>query len=172
MLFRNGTHSIDAICFFAGSEPVKVFARLEDGFDDWDKYRGDGGRLPEKDPGASGFILFRNGVRAFYNGSKDQLARYSHQLTGPEGQIFFGHNDRSATLVTLGPKSGDFSRRHLQPDQLQVHGMLAGYRELIQVIENGGESGSSGREARKTVQIMVGFLKSNHEGSRLVDVPA
>ena len=172
MLFRNGTHSIDGICFFAESEPVKVFARLEDGFDDWDEYKGDGGRLPEKDPGASGFILFRNGVRAFYNGSKDQLANYSHQLTGPDGQIYFGHNDRTATLVTAAPENGEFTRRHLKPDQLQVHGMLAGYMELIRVIENGGESGSSGREARKTVQIMLGFLKSNHEGSRLVDVPA
>ena len=51
MLFRNGTHSIDGgsptfsgpICFFAESDPVQVFARLEEGFEDWDEYKGDGG---------------------------------------------------------------------------------------------------------------------------------
>ena len=174
MLFRNGTHFIDGICFFAESEPVKVFARLEDGFDDWDEYKGDGGKTPEKDPAASGFILFRNGVRAFYNGDKDQLHRNTTQLTGPKGQIFFAHNDRTATLTTLSTpeaQSGEFMRTDLTPDQYQVHGMVAGYTELLRVVENGGESGSSGREARKTVQILQGFLRSNREGSRLVDVP-
>ena len=40
LLFRNGTHLIDAICFFAESDPVQVFARLEDGFDHWDEFTG------------------------------------------------------------------------------------------------------------------------------------
>ena len=35
MLFRSGTHMIDAICFFAESEPAQVVGMLEDGFDDW-----------------------------------------------------------------------------------------------------------------------------------------
>ncbi len=46
MLFRNGTHLIDAICFFAEATPTMVSALLEDGFDLWDRYRGDGGKLP------------------------------------------------------------------------------------------------------------------------------
>ena len=101
ILFRNGTHFIDGICFFAESEPLKVFARLEDGFDEWDEYEGDGGKTSENEPAASGFILFRNGVRAFYNGGKDQLHRQTTQLTGPKAQIFFAHNDRAATLNDL-----------------------------------------------------------------------
>ena len=36
MLFRNGTHIIDAICMYAESEPTQVWARLEEGFEDWD----------------------------------------------------------------------------------------------------------------------------------------
>ena len=50
MLFRNGTHLIDGVCFFAGSNPVWVFAELEEGFDDYTSYRGDGGRNPDTDP--------------------------------------------------------------------------------------------------------------------------
>ena len=43
--------------------------------------------------------------------------------------------------------------------------------EIIDMIERGGESVSPAREARKTIQIMMGFLKSHQEGSRLVNVP-
>ena len=75
------------------------------------------------------------------------------------------------TLSTPEAQTGEFITTDLTPDQYQVHGMLAGYMELLQVIENGGDTGSSGREARKTVQIMEGFLRSHREGSRLVDVP-
>ena len=49
---------------------------------------------------------------------------------------------------------------------------MAAYEELIGLIENGGEGVSTGRDARKTVQIMTGFLKSQQAGGALVDVPA
>ena len=164
MLFRNGTHIIDGICFFADSEPVQVFARLEEGFEDWDRYKGDGGRLPENDPAASGFILFRNGVRAFYCGSKKAAGGVGLQLFGPDGRIEFDFSGLTAELSTP-------ERSTLVPDYYKVEGIEAGYRELIGLIEKGGTSVSPAREARKTVQIMLGFLKSQQEGSRLVDVP-
>ena len=41
-LFRDGTHVIDAICFFAESDPVKISGILDAGFDSWDIYRGEG----------------------------------------------------------------------------------------------------------------------------------
>ena len=176
MLFRNGTHKIDGICYFAESEPVKVFAQLEDGFEGWDRYRGDGGKLSENDPAASGYILFRNGVRAYYCGAKDTFQNSAYQVSGPDGQItvtpWGGHEDRTAELLTSDPNTGEVVRKTLVPDQYVVRNLTAAYRELIGMIENGGDGVSSGREARKTVQIMVGFLKSQQEGSRLVDVPA
>ena len=164
MLFRNGTHVIDSICFFADSEPVQVFARLEDGFEDWDRYKGDGGQLPENDPAASGFIMFRNGVRAFYCGSKKSAGGSTFQLLGPEGRIDFDYNGLTAELSAP-------ERSTLVPAHYKVEGIEAGYRELIGLIEKGGTGVSPAREARKTVQIMMGFLKSEQEGSRLVDVP-
>ncbi len=170
MLFRNGTHLIDNVVFYAESEPVKVFAQLEDGFDHWDKYRGDGGKLPENEPGASGYILFKNGVRALYCGTKETLGEYSLILSGAEGRIHIDSMS-SAVLETEG-KGGEKVTRQLVPDHYQVHGLVAAYQEIIDNIENGGEGVSSGREARKTVQIMTGFLKSHQAGSSLVDVTA
>ena len=167
MTFRNGTHMIDNIVFYAESGPAKVFAQLEDGFDHWDQYRGDGGKLPENEPGASGYILFQNGVRAFYNGTKETFGEYSLQLSGAEGQIRV--DETSAVMVKQD--GGEKATRNLVPPHYQVHGLVAAYRELIDKIENGGDGVSSGREARKTVQIMAGFLKSHQAGSSLVDVP-
>ena len=38
-------------------------------------------------------------------------------------------------------------------------------------MENGGNGVSTATEDRKALQIMLGFLKSQLEGNRLVDVP-
>ena len=174
MLFRSGTHMIDAICFFAESEPAQVFGILEDGFEDWDRYMGDGGRLPENDPSASGMIVFRNGIRALYDGSKKTiLASDSIQLRGSSGEIRFNLDVRSPAVVTKYDDDLRTPVSHvLHPVQYQVQGLPATYDELIDVIENGGSGISTAVEARKTLQIMLGFLKSQQEGSRLVDVLA
>ncbi|MBT7101455.1 Gfo/Idh/MocA family oxidoreductase, partial [Candidatus Poribacteria bacterium] len=55
MLFRNGTHLIDAICWFAGGSPDWVFAHLEDGYEEYDAYAGDGGHVPATEPAVSGY---------------------------------------------------------------------------------------------------------------------
>ena len=174
MLFRNGTHTIDGICFFAESEPARVSACLEDGFDDWDRYRGDGGRLPENDPSANGFIEFANGVRAHYISDKNGVSDSGYVLYGEEGRIVLtpwgGHQDRVAELLTTD-QAGETVRRTLIPGQYLVRNLMAAYEELVGLMESGGDGTSSGREARKTVQIMVGILESHQQGSRLIDVP-
>ena len=172
LLFRHGTHAIDGMCFFAESDPVKVFASVEEGFEDWEAYKGVGGPDSQDDPGVTGYILFRNGVRGIYNGTKRSLRMNSLQLSGPDGQIYFHLNDRVARLTTIGPGRNDFQRRNLVPNEYQVHAMVAAFEELIDIIEKGVTSISPAREGRKTVQIMEGFLRSQQEGGRLIDVPA
>ena len=62
--------------------------------------------------------------------------------------------------------------RPLHPAHYRIQGLPATYSELIDVIENGGAGVSTATEARKTLQIMLGFLKSQQEGNRLVEVPS
>ena len=171
MLFREGTHIIDAMCFLAESEPAQVFANVAEGYEDWDRYKGRGGKHPE-DPALSGFILFRNGIRALYSGTRNSFLTVALQLSGPDGQIYFGLNDQAAKLLTRDPSTGDLVSRKLMPKQYQVFGLVAAYEELIDIIERSGPSVSPAREGRRTVQIMEGFLNSQQAGSRLVDVPA
>lgn len=172
MLFRNGTHLIDAMCFFAQSNPRRVSAFLEDGFDDWDRYRGDGGKLTDSEPGATGTIEFENGIRAVCRGTKQTLPLFGLELAGLKGQITFPLDDRTAELITQGATSLDPLRTTLRAEHYQVHGLVAAYQELIKLIEDGGESISSPRKARKALQIILGFLESHQEGSRLLKVPS
>lgn len=174
MLFRSGTHMIDAICFFAESEPAQVVGMLEDGFDDWDRYRGDGGRLPENDPGASGMILFENGVRALYDGSKDTILSSDFiRLRGSDGEISFNLDARGPAVVRKYDNNARVPVTHtLHPIQYQVQGLAATYAEMIDIMENGGTGVSTATEARKTLRIMLGFLESHQQDNRLVDVPS
>ena len=171
MLFRNGTHVIDGICFFAESAPKFVWAKLEDGFDDWDVYKGQGGKDPASEPGASGFVIHENGIRSFYVGSKESVVPAATiQITGTDGQIEFRMDATSATMLTKGPE-GQTMAEELVSDDYQSENYVAAYEELINLVENSGEGVSTGEHGRWVVQIMTGFLDSHQAGSKLIDVP-
>ena len=170
-MFRNGTHFIDALCFFAESEPRAVSAILEDGFDDWDRYRGDGGKLPENEPGMTGTILFENGMRAIFRSLKGTAPLGSLEITGPRGVLRIEGGDRTAELMVHEDVRAEPHRTTIHPEQYQIQGMVAAYRELIDIIEHGGESISSPRHARMALRILLGFLASHQQGGRLVEVP-
>ena len=171
MMFRNGTHIIDGICFFAESEPSKVVGVLEDGFDDWDEYKGDGGKLPENDPSVSGIILFENGIRGFYNAIKESYpSAPSLRITGSSGQIEFSLQGGSALMTIANPVTNESSVQQIHPDSFQTANYVAGYEEMITLIENGGVGIGPGEQAKWVVQILVGFLDSQNQGSKLVKV--
>ena len=164
MLFRNGTHLVDGVCFFADSEPAWVFAELEPGYDHYDRYLGDGGRDPATDPAASGYIHFHNGVRAFVNVSKEQFQdSFRYQIFGETGLIEV-HN---TSVIRRARNTTEFFPFPFH----QLTGIPACVAELIDVIENGGDLLSPAREAKKTVEVLVGFLQSNARGNVRVDLP-
>ena len=163
LLFRNGTHMIDAITFIADSEPAWCFAELDEGYEDYWPYQGDGGRNPDLEPGCSGYIHYRNGVRAFYNGSKGTSPKRGMQLTGTEGWIEFDD-----AYATIGTREGE---RHLGRDPEIYSDSVAAIRELIHVVENGGETISSPRTARMALEIILGFLASQKRGNIRIDFP-
>ena len=171
MMFRNGTHFIDALCFFAESKPRMVSAILEDGFDHWDRYRGDGGKLPENEPGVLGTIVFENGVRAIFRSLKGTAPISSLEITGPKGVIRMGASDRTAELAVQEDVRAEPIWTTILPEQYQIQGPVAAYRELIDIIEHGGQSISSPQDARMALQVLLGFLKSHQQGGRLVKVP-
>jgi predicted dehydrogenase len=164
MLFRNGTHLIDAICYFADSAPEWVMAELEPGYEDYAEYRGDGGHDPQTEPAASGYIHFKNGVRGFYPcGFKSSTVKdFRLEIMGSEGIIFIDKNG-----ATIHKDSGV---EPIQAPDWPVVDIPAGIQELVRLVAEGGQPVSPGTEALKVVEIIMGFLESQRQGNAKIPI--
>jgi UDP-N-acetylglucosamine 3-dehydrogenase len=168
MLFRNGTHTVDMICFFAESDPQWVFAELEEGFDHFTEYLSDGGHDPATDPAASAYIHFADGVRGFYNSVKVPFPGTQMELVCEDGLIEI--SDIEAAVIR-GTDHWSRSRTAIVADDYLYAEQLGAVAELVHILEQGGELVSPAREARKTVEIMLAMLKSHELGNVRVNLP-
>jgi predicted dehydrogenase len=169
MLFRNGTHIVDLICYYAGAAPTQVSAHLEDGYDDFTEYRGDGGHDPASEPGASAYIQFENGVRAFYNGTKGTPGHNEWDIAGSKGRIRI--SPVVAELWTLDDATGEMVLRPFPANMVMPGGIQRAYLELIEVLE--GQTSitrSTPLMARDTLAVMLGMLASHQVNGALVDL--
>jgi len=168
MLFRNGTHLIDMICFFAEAAPAWLFAELEEGFDHFTEYKSDGGHDPKTDPAASAYIHFANGVRAYYNSLKITMLGSQFELVCDKARLEL--SDSGLTLIHARGHT-EWARTTLPVDDYMYTYQLAALAELIQRLEQGGDLISPGCEARKTLEIMLAMLKSHELGNVRVNLP-
>lgn len=169
MLFRNGTHLVDTVCFFAESDPAWLVSELDDEHRGHEpRYTGDGGRDPATDPGASAFIHFQNGVRAFVNASKGTVKNFEIDLIGEDGRIRVGANVAERIQV-LPDGRVVVGRLEVPPTTWSDAG--AAIRELINLIEQGGTPSSSGEDGRRTLSILLGILQSNAGQGARVEFP-
>jgi predicted dehydrogenase len=168
MLFRNGTHMMDIMSFFAEANPQWVVGELEEGFEHFTRYAGDGGHDPASEPFASAYIHFDNGVRAFYNAFKTDFIGSQQSLTCEKGRIEI--SDHGARLIR-GKSYLGWEVHDIVTDSYLAERQLAAVTELIRVLENGGELVSPAREARKALEIILGILKSHHKGNVRVGFP-
>jgi len=166
MLFRNGTHILDLICYYAGAAPSHVVAILEPGFEQFREYQGDGGHAPESEPGASALILFENGVRAFYNGTKGTPARTEWDIAGTTGRIRISGDDAEFWSLV----EGELVKRPFPAAMVMTGALVAAYADLIEALECGGATRSPAREARQSVALIEGILASQQQGNRLVPI--
>lgn len=166
MLFRNGTHHIDMICFFAESDPRWVMAELQEGFDHFTEYKSDGGHDPATDPAATAYIHFANGVRGIYNSVKVAMPGSQFDLLCDKARLEV--SDRGLTIIQGGAHG--WSRTDVPVEDFMHTFQLAAVDELIQVLERGGTLVSPAREARKALAIMLGMLKSHASGNVRVDL--
>jgi predicted dehydrogenase len=179
MLFRNHTHIIDLICYLADAPPEWVIAELEKGFEEYGTgYRGDGGNDPATEPGANYYVAFENGVRAYVTGVKDTMpSDLVVHLLGSEGRLMIdmeGMRLHSVYYEDIRTKPGVPSIRPVTP-AWSVAGMQAAWRELLHVLDHGGEVTSSARSARQTVALTEAILLSQQRGNvrvRLDELPS
>ena len=117
-------------------------------------------------------MLFENGVRGVYIGQKDiVVGTMGFELMGSEGSISYREDTGLAYARVRDPASGRPAEGPLSIGYFGNSGIRAGYEEMFDIIENGGESVSPGTEARKALQVLLGFLQSNHAGGTWIYVP-
>jgi len=169
MLFRNGTHLVDAVCLFAEAEPTWVTGELDDEHRGYGpRYAGDGGRDPATDPGGSAVIGFANGVRAFVNASKGTIGNFELDVVGEAGRIRIGTH---VGEVWRPLASGEIAVTQIRPRHTTRGNLVAAVEELIGLVEHGGTGSSSGEEGRRVLSILLGILQSSADGGRRVEFP-
>ena len=174
MLFRNGTHLVDAVCYFAEAEPVWVIAAHERGFEEYGLvYDGKGGRDPQYDPGSTIIVEFANGARALINSAKLTPLLFEFDLQGPDGRIVVSDQHcqvwtTDAVQGNLVPVSSDAGPAFTDPFGAAL---LPAVEELAEMIEGKAESSSPPRRARHTLEIMLAALQSQARGNGRIDLP-
>lgn len=169
MLFRNGTHLIDALNFFVDARPAWLTGALATEFRGYGpRYAGDGGRDPATDPSGSAYLEYENGVGAFIAVVRHTMSPFELDLHGSEGRMVV--RDGSLELWTGG------DRRRLQYQAVPVPqvtrgALVAGIAELIALIERGGESVSPPRAARQALEIILAILQSQAQGNTRITFP-
>ena len=116
-----------------------------------------------------GRILRFNGVRGFYNGTKGTFGNAEWDVVGPTGRIRISGN--VAELWTAEQGTGQQVSRPFPATMVMTGAIQGAFEELIRVLEHGGTTRSTAREARMTVEILVAMLASQQQGNRLVSLP-
>lgn len=166
MLWRNDSHVIDIMNYFANANPIWVVGELEPAHAAYGtRYHGDGGRDASLEPAANAYWAYDNGVRAFLSGMKSAVPILEIELLGSKGAITVSDTQawlREATDngVVTSPILPSYS----------MVGMEAAVVDLIRSFENGTEPQSPPREARKAVAIIEGILESQASGNSRVDI--
>ena len=172
MLFRTGTHICDSLVWFAAARPVAVYALPESGLERYGpRYAGDGGHEPRTDPALSVLIEFDNGARAFWNLCKTMPQVFDIDIYGENGCIRGRTFPGDEISITLDVGNHRLVTGPLLREQ-HTSGWFAGcVAELVSLIRRGGEPSSGGREARKSLEIMLAALQSQARGGRRVELP-
>ncbi len=169
MFFRNGTHLVDAVCFFVDADPEWVSGELDDEHRQYGpRYAGDGGRDPATDPGGTAVVHFANGVRACISASKGTMYNFEIDLIGESGRIRIGAYVAEMWHVL---SDGRPAVRQLRPPHTTRGDMVAAIEELIALVEHGGTGSSTGEDGRRALSILLGVLQSNAMSGGRVTFP-
>lgn len=176
MLFRNGSHLIDAVNIFAESEPNWVAGYLDPEHERYGPhYAGAGGRDPALDPGASVLVHFENGVIAsiFYSKAIERDA-FLWEITvyGEKGYLRISEPGGIEVNTLAADDLGGRTLRTIEPPLYHWTDGTAAIEDLISIMESRSSvSQSPPEEARKSLAIALAILQSQHDGNRPVSAP-
>ena len=178
MMFRNGTHIFDMLCFLADARPEWLIGELEEGFDGFDRYRGDGGNEITSEPSANAYIKFANGVRANMMMQKSNNSTQAIEMVfenavarmAGDGQIVVNRVDGPPATSTRGAISVTQTIGH---EDWLADRELGTLSELVQALDTGTKPAlSPPRAARQTLAVLLAILESHKQGNAKVMIDA
>jgi predicted dehydrogenase len=157
MLFRNGTHLIDALCWFVDDEP----AWLTGGeFEDLGVF--------DPNPSPTALLGFRNGCRALIDFSKKSPTEFEIDCVCDGGRLTM---QRDGIHLTREEPGLGMTYTHLSPSGNDEDGFALAMRDLIEAYEEGRPTRSTVRDALRALEIITAIVRSHDRGGARVDWP-
>lgn len=157
MLFRNGTHLIDTICWFTGDEPAWVTGAE---FEDLGVF--------DPNPACTALLGFRNGCRAFIDFSKKAVGELEIDCIGERGRLTV---NRAGIHLTREEPGLGLTHTRLPPLPGDSEGMNHAMRDLIEAYEEGRETRCTARDGLRALEVITVIVRSHDQGGSRITWP-
>jgi len=162
-LFHDGTHLTDLLRYFAG-EVEWVVGHEERAY----------GKEFIEDT-AFGFIHFKNGIHSTIEGGGiRKYFNFELDIQGSEGRILIGNGTREFYKAKPSKRFSGFEELEKIdfpiPKRLD-NPYVAGVQDLLNTVNNGKDSSSSGNDGKKALEIILAIYRSAEKGGRRINLP-
>ncbi len=177
-ILHTGVHMFDIIIYFAG-DPQMVWGLLKEGHEEFSvssgyKFQWDN-ELMQNIEDKDGFvtILFKSGVVAQLFGIGKRYFVFELDIQGTEGRIRIGNGIFEYYKMAKSPRNSDYFELKKCPVSIPSapSALVSAVEDLISGIEGKKETKSSGREARKSLEVALSVYESDRCGSCPVRFP-
>ena len=157
MLYRNGTHLLDALCWFVGDEPAWLVGGE---FEDLGVF--------DPNPACTALLGFQNGCRAFIDFSKKAARELEIDCICEGGRLTV---NRAGIHLTREEPGLGLTYTRLPPISGDSEGMALAMRDLIEAYEEGRPTRSTARDALRALEIITAIVRSHDGGGARIDWP-
>jgi predicted dehydrogenase len=167
----NASHLFDLLRHTVGAEVEWVFCHLDEDRSElqWGPYHVSGAQLAA-DPGASGYVLYKNGVRAYLNMCLASAEFEAVEFIGTKGRIRMGrYGPRWWKVVESKGRPVAVEWPFPAPQQ-PTTGMYSAVDELVRAIETGESPLSTLEDGRTVLELTVALLMSGQR-NEMVTLP-
>jgi predicted dehydrogenase len=161
----NASHLFDLLRYIVGADVQWVFCHLDDDRSElqWGPYHVSGAQLAA-DPGASGYVLYENGVRAYLNTCLASAEFEAVEFIGTKGRIRMGRYGPRWWKVVESQGRGVVVEWPFPAQQQPKTGMYTAVDELVRAMETGQRPASNLRDGRTVLELSIALLMSGKRG--------
>ncbi len=155
------THTADMVLFLAGDPEIEfVQGTIVANESDWD------GNKLNTDPGiASGYVRFKNGVHGYLVAGTGT----EHEVCGTSGKLRTQNNGLSCRMRKAQEWGHQLETPF--PEITRRSGTVGCIEDIVEAIETGRETTGGIELARRSQEMIFGFIESHRQGGARVPLP-